>query len=66
MAALTDEQIFGSSTASQDNSSALQNVNLVPTEEIALDRELVEGDANYEHKFKNKIEEEIYRLKKNK
>jgi|TARA_Y100000294_G_scaffold14198_1_gene12626 hypothetical protein len=29
-------------------------------------RELVDGDANYEHRFKNKIEEEIYRLKKNK
>ena len=39
MAALTDEQIFGSS-------SALQDVKLVPTEEIALDRELVEGEGS--------------------
>ena len=29
-------------------------------------RRLVEGDANYEHNFENKIEEAIYNLKKNK
>ena len=39
MAALTDEQIFGSS-------SALQDVKLVPVDEIALDRELVEGEGS--------------------